>query len=181
MLDFIESLERQRFYAPQIVYHKPFPPEPARFSRLEQELPPALDRALKNMGLNGLYSHQAAAIDKVRQGKSVVVATPTASGKTLIYNLPVIEALLGNPEAKALYLFPLKALEQDQLKAFREFSRRVASAAPLRAEIYDGDTSTYRRKKIRESIPQVLITNPDMLHLSLLPFHAQWEAFFRNL
>lgn len=181
MIKFIENLKRHRYYAPQVVYHQPFPPEPARFSRLEKEFPPALARALEKMGIRNLFSHQAAAIEKVRQGKNVVIATPTASGKTLAYNLPIAETLLQAPDAKALYIFPLKALEQDQWKAFQEFVHPLQGQVPLRAEIYDGDTSSYRRRKIRESIPSVLITNPDMVHLSLLPFHAQWETFFRNL
>lgn len=181
MLRFIEKLKRHRYYAPQVVYHQPFPPQTACFSRPEQDFPPALARALERMGIGRLYSHQVEAIEKVRGGKNVVIATPTASGKTLTYNLPVVEKLLQDPGGKALYLFPLKALEQDQLKAFREFVQPFQIQFPLKAEIYDGDTSSYRRKKIRESVPPVLISNPDMVHLSLLPFHAQWEPFFRNL
>jgi DEAD/DEAH box helicase domain-containing protein len=181
MLRFIEKLKRHRYYAPQVVYHQPFPPQTACFSRPEQDFPPALARALEKMGIRQLYSHQVEAIEKVRGGKNVVIATPTASGKTLTYNLPVVEKLLQDPGGKALYLFPLKALEQDQLKAFREFVQPFQIQFPFKAEIYDGDTSSYRRKKIRESVPPVLISNPDMVHLSLLPFHAQWETFFRNL
>jgi DEAD/DEAH box helicase domain-containing protein len=181
MLRFIEKLKRHRYYAPQVVYHQPFPPQRASFSRPGKDFLPALARALEKMGIGRLYSHQVEAIEKVRRGKNVVIATPTASGKTLTYNLPVVESLLQNPEGKALYLFPLKALEQDQLKAFREFVHPFQIQFPLKAEIYDGDTSSYRRKKIRESVPPVLISNPDMVHLSLLPFHAQWESFFRNL
>ncbi len=181
MIRFIEKLKSHRFYASQVVYHHPVPPEQARYSRPEKEFPPPLARALEKFGIRDLYSHQAEAVEKVRRGRNVVIATPTASGKTLTYNLPVVESLLRFPDSKALYIFPLKALEQDQLKAFRDFVRPVPVSVPLRAEIYDGDTSSHRRKKIREAIPQVLITNPDMVHLSLLPFHAQWEGFFRNL
>ena len=181
MLEFIESLKRHRYYAPQVVYHQPFPAERARFLELERKFPPALARALEKLGIRDLYSHQAAAVEKVRRGKNVVIATPTASGKTLTYNLPVIETLLQAPDSKALYIFPLKALEQDQLKAFQELVYPLKDQVLFRAEIYDGDTSSYRRRKIRESIPPLLITNPDMVHLSLLPFHAQWEAFFRHL
>ena len=181
MISFIETLKRHRYYAPQVVYHKPFPPQTGDFSRPGKGFPPALARALEKMGVRRLYSHQVAAIENVRGGKNVVIATPTASGKTLTYNLPVVERLLQSPEGKALYLFPLKALEQDQRKAFQEFVQPLQAQFPLKAEIYDGDTASYRRKKIRESVPPVLITNPDMVHLSLLPFHAQWETFFRNL
>lgn len=181
MWRFVEDLKRHRFYGPQVVYHQPFPPEKARFARLAVDLPPALARSLKEMGIDSLYSHQAAAIEKIREGKNIVIATPTASGKTLTYNLPVIESLLRAPDSKALYIFPLKALEQDQLKALREFAPPLQGQVQLRAEIYDGDTSSYRRRKIRESIPPVLITNPDMVHLSLLPFHPQWSDLFRHL
>ena len=181
MLRLIEKIKRHRYYAPQVVYHQPFPPQKARFAPLPTDFPPALARALERMGIRQLYSHQVEAVEKVRRGKNVVIATPTASGKTLTYNLPVVEKLLPSPEGKALYLFPLKALEQDQRKAFQEFVQPLQQPIPLRAEIYDGDTSSYRRRKIRESLPPVLISNPDMVHLSLLPFHAQWEGFFRNL
>src|SRR3972149_3170406 len=161
MIHFIEQLKRDRYYAPQVVYHQPFPPQKAQFAPLAKELPPALARALERLGIRTLYSHQASAIEKIRQGKNVVVATPTASGKTLIYNLPVVESLLQSPDAKALYIFPLKALEQDQLKAFQEFVHPLQGQMNLSPSIYDGDTSSYRRRKIRESIPQILITNPD--------------------
>ncbi|NWF56486.1 MAG: DEAD/DEAH box helicase [Syntrophaceae bacterium] len=181
MISFIEKLKRHRYYAPQVVHHQPFPPQEADVSRPEKDFPPPLARALEKMGIRRLYSHQVEAIEKVRRGRNVVIATPTASGKTLAYNLPVVENLLENPQAKALYLFPLKALEQDQLKAFREFVAPFQTQFPFKAEVYDGDTSSYRRKKIRESLPPVIISNPDMVHLSLLPFHAQWETFFRNL
>jgi len=140
-----------------------------------------LTQALAELNIDSLFSHQAAAIQKVREGKNVVIATPTASGKTLAYTLPVLESLLQHPDSKALYLFPLKALEQDQLKALQEFVFPIKSQVKFQAVIYDGDTSSYRRRKIRESIPTVLITNPDMVHLSLLPFHTQWEELFRNL
>lgn len=181
MFKFVQNLKRDRFYAPQVVHHQPIPPEGARWARLGSELPSSLSAALKKLGFGSLYSHQAAAIEKVRQGKNVVVATPTASGKTLTYNLPVIESLIKAPNSKALYIFPLKALEQDQLKALKEFVAPLKGQIKFGAEIYDGDTSSYRRRKIRESMPSVLITNPDMLHLSLLPFHPQWETLFANL
>lgn len=181
MFKFVQNLKRDRFYAPQVVHHQPIPPEGARWARLGSELPSSLSAALKKLGFGSLYSHQAAAIEKVRQGKNVVVATPTASGKTLTYNLPVIESLIKAPNSKALYIFPLKALEQDQLKALKEFVAPLKGQVKFGAEIYDGDTSSYRRRKIRESMPSVLITNPDMLHLSLLPFHPQWETLFANL
>jgi DEAD/DEAH box helicase domain-containing protein len=179
MRKFVENLKRHRFYAPQVVYHHLLPPEKSRWTELE--LPGDLARALEKLGIDSLYAHQAAAIEMVRRGKNVVIATPTASGKTLTYNLPVMESLLQAPDSKALYIFPLKALEQDQLKAVRELASPLQDPIKFQAEIYDGDTSSYRRQKIRESIPPILITNPDMVHLSLLPFHSRWETLFRNL
>lgn len=182
MQRFLESLKKNRYYAPQIVYHHRIPPQDGKWIKDEQ-ISPALIKSLNNLHINALYAHQALAIQKIRQGENVVVATPTASGKTLIYNLPVVESLLQDPKAKALYIFPLKALEQDQLKALQQFIAPLASELnlPMPAAIYDGDTSSYRRQKIRELIPPVLITNPDMVHLSLLPFHTQWSSFFQNL
>jgi len=181
MINFIKNLERHRFYKPQFVYHRAIPSQGGRWARLERALPPLLTQALAELNIDSLFSHQAAAIQKVREGKNVVIATPTASGKTLAYTLPVLESLLQHPDSKALYLFPLKALEQDQLKALQEFVFPIKGQVEFQAVIYDGDTSSYRRRKIRESIPTVLITNPDMVHLSLLPFHTQWEELFRNL
>jgi DEAD/DEAH box helicase domain-containing protein len=181
MIKFIKNLERHRFYKPQFVYHRAIPSQGGRWARLERALPPLLTQALAELNIDSLFSHQAAAIQKVREGKNVVIATPTASGKTLAYTLPVLESLLQHPDSKALYLFPLKALEQDQLKALQEFVFPIKGQVKFQAVIYDGDTSSYRRRKIRESIPTVLITNPDMVHFSLLPFHTQWEELFRNL
>jgi DEAD/DEAH box helicase domain-containing protein len=181
MIKFIKNLERHRFYKPQFVYHRAIPSQGGRWARLERALPPLLTQALAELNIDSLFSHQAAAIQKVREGKNVVIATPTASGKTLAYTLPVLESLLQHPDSKALYLFPLKALEQDQWKALQEFVFPIKGQVKFQAVIYDGDTSSYRRRKIRESIPTVLITNPDMVHFSLLPFHTQWEELFRNL
>ncbi len=181
MRKFIESLKRHRFYAPQIVTHQAFPPKDPRWAKFTGSFPPPIVRALKTLGVEDLYAHQAAAIERVRQGGNVVVATPTASGKTLVYNLPVLESVIRDPRSKALYIFPLKALEQDQYKSLQQLAAPIQAEVPIRAEIYDGDTSSYRRQKIRKDMPPILITNPDMVHLSLLPFHTQWEEFFRNL
>jgi DEAD/DEAH box helicase domain-containing protein len=117
----------------------------------------------------------------LRAGGNVVVSTPTASGKTLVYNLPVLEQCLANPDSKALYLYPLKALAQDQLKAFRELTAFWPEDSRPSAAIYDGDTTQHFRKKIREDPPNVLMTNPEMLHLSLLPHHEAWSAFWAGL
>ncbi|MBI5286340.1 MAG: DEAD/DEAH box helicase, partial [Deltaproteobacteria bacterium] len=134
---------------------------------------------LKTIGISRLFSHQAQGVDLIREGKNVVVMTPTASGKSLIYQIPILEFILDNPSTKAIYISPLKGLEQDQLKTFHELTKDL----PIErgGEIYDGDTSGYRRKKIREHPPNLILTNPDMLHLAINAFHPKWEGFFRNL
>lgn len=177
-----------------VVHHEEMPPRDAVYAQTSKPLPNELTEALRASGIEGLFSHQASGIDLVRQGSNVVVMTPTASGKSLIYNIPVLESLLKDPDSKALYIFPLKGLEQDQLGAFRELSARLpvrkAADAPTgkrkaftpgACEIYDGDTTAYRRKKIREAPPAVVLTNPDMIHMAINPFHQKWEGFFRNL
>jgi len=167
-----------------IAHHEILPARDARFARPQEPLPPPLESALRDLGVPSLYLHQARALDAARRGENVVLATPTASGKTLVYLLPVVERILSDPDARALCLFPLKALEQDQLRGARALAARLAAHAggpEVTAAIYDGDTSSHRRKKIRERPPGILITNPDMLHLGILAFHARWERFFRDL
>jgi DEAD/DEAH box helicase domain-containing protein len=136
---------------------------------------------LQGQGVERLYSHQALATDLIRAGRHVIAATPTASGKTFVYNLPVLERFLHDPESRALYLFPLKALAQDQLAAFNALTAHWPEEARPRAAIYDGDTTPWFRKKIRENPPQVLLTNPEMLHLALLPHHEKWAEFLAGL
>ena len=132
---------------------------------------------MESAGVRDLYQHQVDAVDLMRSGRHLVVATPTASGKTLIYNLSVLENVLENIESKALYIFPLKALAQDQLRVFEELATYGRSIKPT-AAIYDGDTSAWHRKRIREAPPNILLTNPEMIHLSLLPHHQKWAEFF---
>ncbi len=139
---------------------------------------PVLATGLAARGIGQLYSHQAAAFDAVSSGKNVVVVTPTASGKTLCYNLPVWNTLLADPHARAFYLFPTKALAEDQLA---EFNASVdAMGAEIRAFTYDGDTPQDARKAIRERA-NVVLTNPDMLHSGILPHHTKWAKAFENL
>ena len=144
-------------------------------------LPPELSGILRERGIDELYVHQARALDAHRDGRDVVVATATASGKSLIYNLAVALRSLEDPDSRALFLFPLKALERDQLAGLRRDLGAIRSDARPTAEIYDGDTSPYRRRKIRESPPTVLISTPDMLHAGLLPAHARWRDFLSKL
>lgn len=196
--EFIESLEKDRKFNRQVSALKYITPTKPKYGKLT--LSDRLRDVLKGRGIELFYSHQVEAINLIREGENVVVMTPTASGKSLIYNIPVIESIIENPEHKALYIFPLKGLEQDQVKNLNELfdSLRISHPNSLKsphpsftkggrgriiepAEVYDGDTTAYRRKKIREAIPKVIFTNPDMLHLALNPFHKKWEGLFRNL
>ena len=136
---------------------------------------PAAER-LSRRGISRLFSHQVEALELARGGKNVVVSTPTASGKSLIYNLMTASSVLADPESRALYLFPLKALEQDQVRALEESFGGILDSA-----IYDGDTPSGRRTKIRRNPPRVLVTNPDMLHAGILPYHSNWSGFWPGL
>ncbi|MBI1987251.1 MAG: DEAD/DEAH box helicase, partial [Nitrospinae bacterium] len=179
--ELMEALKRLPDFTEEIVYHRPIASQPSRYQEPLLPLPAGLAAALRQLGIRALYTHQARALDEVRQGRHIVVVTPTASGKTLTYNLPVLEACQGGKGAHALYLFPLKALAQDQLKSLEELKGAWSAGGSLEVAIYDGDTPPFRRKKIRERPPHILITNPDMLHLGILSYHPQWESFFRGL
>jgi DEAD/DEAH box helicase domain-containing protein len=139
---------------------------------------PVLREALKQKGIDHLYSHQAEAVIAVKEGKDIVIVTPTASGKTLCYNIPVLNAKLSQPYSKALYLFPTKALSQDQMFELQNLIDRVAK--PVATFTYDGDTPADARQAIRAQ-GDIVITNPDMLHTAILPHHTKWMSFFQNL
>lgn len=163
----------------EVVHYRYLKPEPARYSEPEHPVKEKLRELLKKRSIEGLFTHQAEGINLIRRGYNIVVMTPAASGKSLIYNIPVLEAIMEDPSVKALYLFPLKGLEQDQIKTLREIAGELNISHP--ADIYDGDTTAYRRKKIREALPKIIFSNPDMLHLALNAFHQKWADFFRNL
>ncbi len=150
----------------------------ARFADPDPPLPHAIQQALRTSGIGRLYTHQVEALTHARTGRDVLVVTGTASGKSLAYQLPVLETLLGEPDARALFLFPTKALEQDQRKSLHQL---LPWGAAIQAEILDGDTPAHRRAQLKEQVPQILISNPDILHLSLLPHHAAWKVFWENL
>ncbi len=144
----------------------------------------ALTPVLRARGIGALYRHQARAIAALRRGRDVVLATPTASGKSLVYALPALEACLADREARALLLFPLRALEQDQKKKLEADIAALclpAGVARPRVAIYDGETPPGERRKLRQNPPNLLITTPDMLHLGLLPHHESWGRFFASL
>lgn len=146
------------------------------------EIPDSIDRrlaeALHRRGIQKLYTHQGQAFQAVEGGRNVVIVTPTASGKTLCYNLPVLNRLLADAGARAMYLFPTKALAEDQLHEFQ--SAVDAMGSDLRAFTYDGDTPQDARRAIRERA-NVVLTNPDMLHAGILPHHTKWAKCFENL
>jgi DEAD/DEAH box helicase domain-containing protein len=176
---FIEHIKHSEELGPQIIYHRYLPRQEAKYHRC-RDISSSLIRLLTESRIPKLYTHQAEAIGKIQEGKDILVATPTASGKSLIYNIAVLEAILRNPQTRALYIFPLKALEQDQLKNLLDLASNLPGE-PLRASIYDGDTSAWARKKIREHMPNIILTNPDMLHRALLAYHEGWADFFSNL
>jgi DEAD/DEAH box helicase domain-containing protein len=162
---------------PLITAVRHFDAKPPVFAPFPSSLDPRIVEALKARGVEQLYSHQAKAFDTVAKGEHLVVVTPTASGKTLCYNLPVLQALVQQPEARVLYLFPTKALAQDQLAELMELSK---SLPDMRMFTYDGDTPQDARRSVRARANLVL-TNPDMLHSGILPHHTKWVNLFQNL
>ena len=178
--EYVQSLKASKRLGGQVVFHKVLPGEPATWGEPIHAWSEKIEQILAEAHIQKLFAHQARAIDLVRRGEHVVVATPTASGKTLIYNLMVMERYLARPDSKALYMFPLKALAQDQLLNLNKFTASLEGRRPT-AVIYDGDTSVWHRKRIREKPPNVIMTNPEMLHLSFLPHHTRWAAFFSGL
>ncbi len=178
---YISALLASEKLGGQVTCHRLLPAAEPQYAQTRLPWPAAISRILEQRGIAGLYSHQALATDHIRAGHSIVAATPTASGKSLIYNLPVLERHLRDPDARALYLFPLKALAQDQLAAFNALTATWPKDARPAAALYDGDTTDHFRRKIRRDPPAVLISNPEMLHLGILPHHEQWAAFLAGL
>jgi DEAD/DEAH box helicase domain-containing protein len=154
------------------------PARDAQFSDAPLWLRPELTAAYAAKGIAKLYTHQAAAAEAVHAGRNVVIVTPTASGKTLCYNLPVLNAVFENADTRALYLFPTKALAQDQLAELHDLSRRLNDSFGVFT--YDGDTPGDARAAIREK-GHIVLTNPDMLHTGILPHHTRWQRLFENL
>ena len=178
ILDYLAYLKR-RVLGNYLIHHETIPARTEQLARDLSHLPPCVPDILKAAGISTLYTHQAEGIKRALEGQHVAIATPTASGKTIVYNVPVLSTLLENKKARALYIFPLKALEQDQ---FDEINSLMNALDPdLTVGIYDGDTSDYQRKKMRANPPHVLFTTPDMLHSGILAFHEAWADFFSHL
>ena len=156
------------------------PTREARYADFPEGLNPRLTSALRARGTAPLFTHQAAAVEAALAGENVVVVTGTSSGKTLCYNLPVLQAALADSEARALYLFPTKALAQDQASVLAEMLRTLDAEDQVPVRTYDGDTPSAGRREVRDRA-RILITNPDMLHMGILPHHPKWTTLFENL
>jgi len=177
---FLETIRRTDFYSGQIEHVEILAERPARYAEPARPLPKQLQDLLSQRGIAQLYEHQVAALELARGGRDVVVVTPTASGKTLCYNLPILETALADPESRALYLFPTKALAQDQHKNLLELLSGGWQDNGITAGVFDGDTPTAQRRRIQAEA-QLVLSNPDMLHASILPYHPKWGRFFSNL
>ena len=173
---YLKDLERASFYKGQIAHIQRIPARRPQWGTLERPLAPELAARLAVNGLDRLYSHQAEAVNAARDGENVTIVTATASGKTLCYNLPVLDAMLEDPKARAFYLFPTKALAQDQLGKLDDFGL----FPQIRHATYDGDTPAGDRRFIKRGA-HIVLTNPDMLHVGILPYHTTWQPFLANL
>src|SRR5687768_13926973 len=174
----IDHMRGSPYYRERITHWYDVPAREARTMPFPRWVDPGLVTVLQDRGVRELYTHQHEAVDAVHRGEHVVVVTPTASGKTLCYNLPVLNTILEDPEARALYLFPTKALAQDQLANLHAIS--TALDRDIKTYTYDGDTSPTARKLIRTA-GHIVISNPDMLHTGVLPHHTKWVRLFENL
>ena len=175
----VRRLQADPDWRERLVHVESFPARPPAYEAID--LAPAVLEMLKDRGIDRLYTHQARAIKSIRAGAPTAVATPTASGKSLIYLIPCFESRLAGEESHALYLSPLKALAQDQRRLVTELNASLPAGQRLAAELYDGDTPSGKRAKIRSSPPALVLSNPDMLHASLLAFHHAWRPFFQGL
>lgn len=176
--EILSSLRRNHDFMDQVVAWERFPERSASSAPFPVDIPESLGQALRRRGITQLYTHQLAAISAVSAGSDVVIATATASGKSLCYTIPVISRLLADPTARALYLFPTKALAHDQLAETQAMI--AAGDLPLKAHGYDGDTPQGKRRQVRQS-PGIIFSNPDMLHTGILPYHPGWRDLLGNL
>jgi DEAD/DEAH box helicase domain-containing protein len=178
LLKSLELLQALSLKHESITTIKHLPAREARTADYPDDAEPSLVKALKEKGYRSLYSHQRSSWDALRQGKNIAVVTPTASGKTLCYNLPVLDSISRDPSSRAIYLFPTKALAQDQRAELDEITKLLRSE--LRIFTYDGDTPQDARRAIRAQ-GHIILTNPDMIHSGILPHHTKWIKLFENL
>jgi DEAD/DEAH box helicase domain-containing protein len=176
----LDAILNDPAFADGIAVKKHIKPREGMFVPFPEDLDTRIVNALQARGIRQIYSHQAEVWEQVQNGKNIVVVTPTASGKTLCYNLPVMQMLLQNEQARALYLFPTKALSQDQQSELNELVTSSENNLPVKICTYDGDTPESLRTAARDS-GRIIISNPDMLHAGVLPNHPKWIKFFSNL
>ncbi len=174
----VEELKKERDLQQCITHVKHFPAKEAAFADFPQSIDAGVRQLFHKRGIEKLYSHQAESIRQTLAGKNVVVVTPTASGKTLCYNVPVLNSIFADLDTRALYLFPTKALAQDQMEELYQLIQ--LSGKDIKTFTYDGDTPQDARKAIRAQ-GHVVVTNPDMLHVGILPHHTKWVQLFENL
>ncbi len=174
----LDTLRNDEALRQNITHWKSYSARPARYVDFPPELDRQLVAAFQSRGISRLYTHQGKAIENVQQGSDVVVVTPTASGKTLCYNIPVLDRILKHRESRALYLFPTKALSQDQLSELYGLIEQLD--VDIKTYTFDGDTPQTARRAIRAA-GHIVITNPDMLHAGILPHHTKWIKLFENL
>ena len=183
---FLHHLLSLTDYRQQIVHIERIPHQGAILEKLDDPLHPSLQACLESVGISALFSHQAKALNAIFAGKNVIIATPSASGKTLCYQLATLDALVHDKDSRALYIFPTKALAQDQLRSLKQIAHplslrsRSEAISPQATATFDGDTPRDERANIRKQA-RVVLTNPDMLHLGILPNHQSWSKLFRNL
>ena len=173
-----DQLRRDPMFMENVVRWEEMPARGAQYAPFPEDLDPRLVPVLERRGIQQLYSHQAHAVREVLAGRDVVVVTPTASGKTMCYNLPVLSAILNNEDARALYLFPTKALSADQVSELYELIEEMG--VDIKTYTYDGDTPGAARRAVRQA-GHIVVTNPDMLHSGILPHHTKWVKLFENL
>lgn len=174
----MDILQTNPSYQKNIVHWHTIEEKEAKTAPFPASLHTKLRQALENRGIGSLYTHQKTAFDLATAKKNVVAVTPTASGKTLCYNLPVLQSIMENDQARALFLFPTKALAQDQKSELNEIIEEME--VPINSYTYDGDTPANIRQKVRKA-GHIVITNPDMLHSAILPHHTKWVSLFENL
>ncbi len=175
---FLEGIKKSSKYW-ELACHYELPGSPPRLVAPHEYVSDGVFNILKDQGIHGLYKHQADALKALYDGRNVVVSTPTASGKSLIYNIGIAETLFRTQDARFLLVFPIKALSRDQYESVGSFLKSILPFNQI--AIYDGDTPEKDRARIRESMPNVLITNPDMLHYGLLPYHQKWQRLWENI
>ncbi|TGV29153.1 DEAD/DEAH box helicase, partial [Mesorhizobium sp. M00.F.Ca.ET.186.01.1.1] len=178
MASILEQLKTDERFRDNIAHWRVIPAREAKAVPFPQEMDARIQDALTRRGISSLYTHQETSFRHVRGGKHIVAVTPTASGKSMCYHLPILQTLAEDTQARALYLFPTKALAQDQKAELHELIGEMGLA--IKSETYDGDTPANIRQMVRKA-GNIVITNPDMLHSAILPHHTKWVSFFEHL